>query len=40
MWSKIVGDFHFRSIKLQYQIEEDIGSVYEQPISNKFDVYT
>jgi hypothetical protein len=29
--------FHFRLIKLQRQIEEDIGSAEEQPISNRFD---
>lgn len=32
--------FHFRLVKLHYQIEEDIGSAEEQPISNKFDVHT
>ncbi len=32
--------FHFRLFKLRYQIEEDIGSAEEQPISNRFDVHT
>ena len=32
--------FHFMLIILPYQIEEDIGSAEEQPISNKFDTYT
>jgi len=32
--------FHFTLIILPYQIEEDIGSAEEQPISNKFDVHT
>ncbi len=27
-------------INLSRQIEEDIGSAEEQPISNKFDIYT
>jgi hypothetical protein len=27
-------------ISLAHQIEEDIGSAEEQPISNKFDTYT
>jgi hypothetical protein len=32
--------FHFKFVKLLYQIEEDIGSAEEQPISNRFDVHT
>ncbi|KQB44349.1 hypothetical protein RCH33_2892 [Flavobacterium daejeonense] len=32
--------FGFRLIIFQNQIEEEIGSAEEQPISNKFDVHT
>lgn len=33
-------NFHFLLIILPHQIEEDIGSAEEQPISNRFDAYT
>jgi len=32
--------FHFRLVKLPYQIEEEVGSAEEQPTSNRFDVHT